>query len=103
MKKKLSRAEQTKAVRRILSKNDVNLAEIQFSCSGVRISFFGTLIKRTGENFNQEALSNMQSQLEKFGRVSSELTNWDLNSGVRRIEKNRVVYKQDDEEENFDE
>jgi hypothetical protein len=98
-KDKLSRAEQTKAVRRILSKNDVDMGEIQISCSGARITLSGTLVKRSGDDFIHEALSNMHSQLEKFGRVSSELTNWDLNGGVRSTEKNRVTFSQEVEEE----
>ena len=103
-KQKLSRAEQNKEVRRILSKNDVDLSEVQVSCSGTRISLYGTLLKRSGEPFAHEALSNMLSELERFGRVSSELTNWDLNSGVRSLEKNRVSYGEeevDDEEEYY--
>jgi hypothetical protein len=98
-KQKLSRAEQNKEVRRILSKNDVDLGEIQVSCSGTRISMYGTLLKRTGTNFSHEALSNMLSELERVGRVTSELTNWDLNSGVRSLEKNRVSFQEEDIEE----
>jgi hypothetical protein len=101
-KQKLSRTEQNKEVRRILSKNDADLSEIQVSCSGTRISLYGTLLKRTGADFNHEGLSNMLSELERVGRVTSELTNWDLNSGVRSLEKNRVSFEDedvDDEEE----
>lgn len=98
-KNKLSRAEQNKEVRRILSKNDVDMTEVQVSCSGTRISMYGTLLKRNGEDFIHEALSNMLSELERFGRVSSELTNWDLNSGVRNIEKNKVEFLTLDEED----
>ena len=104
-KDKLSRSEQTRAVRRILSKNDVDMGQVQISCSGTRIRLSGILIKRSGDNFFQESLSNMHSELEKFGRVSSDLTNWDLNGGVRSTEKKRIVYSQDPEDgdETYDE
>jgi hypothetical protein len=98
-KQKLSRSEQTKEVRRILSKNDVDLSEMQVSCSGSRISFYGTLTKRSGGVFSQEALSNMVAELSKYGRISSELSNWDLNGGVRNTEKNKVEVEAEDTDE----
>jgi len=33
----------------------------------------------------------MLGELQRVGMVSSELTNWDLNSGVRKLEKNKVT------------
>ncbi len=87
---KLSRAEQTREVRRILSKHDVDLGELQVSCSGTRITLQGTLLKRSGDNFNFEVLNTLLGELQRVGMVSSELTNWDLNSGVRKLEKNKV-------------
>jgi len=90
-KGKLSRAEQTREVRRILSKHDVDLGELQLSCSGTRISLMGTLLKRSGESFNHEVLNTMLGELQRVDMVSSELTNWDLNSGVRKLEKNKVT------------
>jgi hypothetical protein len=73
-----------------LSKHDVELGELQLSCSGTRINLLGTLLKRSGDSFNHEVLNTMLGELLRVGMVSSELTNWDLNSGVRRLEKKKV-------------
>ena len=86
-KEKPTKAQQTKEVRTILNRFSVDLSEVQVSTSGTRIALYGTLMKRSGEEFQFEALNNMLSELERIGYVTTELTNWDLNSGVRKIEK----------------
>ncbi len=82
-----TKAQQTKEVRTILNRFSVDISEVQVSTSGTRIALYGTLMKRSGEDFKTEALNNMLSELERIGYVTSELTNWDLNGGVRKIER----------------
>ena len=84
-----TKAQQNKEVRVVLNRYGVDMGEVQVSCSGSRISFYGTLLKRSGEDFGFEALTNMFNELERLGLINSELTNWDLNCGVRKLERNK--------------
>ena len=96
MKKgKLTKSQQNKEVRAIFNRFGVDTSALQFSTSGSRISLYGVLVRRSGEEFTFEILSNLLNELQRVGQVNSELLNWDLNCGVRRKEKSQ--------EDSFDE
>lgn len=87
MKQKQSKAQLNKQVISILNRFRVKRSEVKATTSGSSVNLYGTLLKQDGSDFCFEELNNMLEELSIIGRVQSDLVNWDLNSGVRKIEK----------------
>lgn len=88
---KVNRFEINKLVRRVLTKNQVDMSTISFTCIGGRILLSGLLKKSTGSEFTAKGIESMCSELRKIKGVSdigSELGNWDVNGGsIQKIDK----------------
>lgn len=88
---KVNRFEINKLVRRVLTKNQVDMSMISFTCIGGRILLSGLLKKGTGSEFTANGIESMVAEMRKIKGVSdvgSELGNWDVNGGsIQKIDK----------------
>jgi hypothetical protein len=88
---KVNRFEINKLVRRVLTKNQVDMSTISFTCIGGRILLSGLLKKGSGGEFTASGIESMLSEMRKIKGVSdvgSELGNWDLNGGsITKVDK----------------
>ena len=91
MSGKTSRFEMNKLVRRVLSRNQVDMSQVSYTCIGGRILISGFLIRTSGGEYTA---SNIESMLQEFRKikgvtdVASELGNWDFNGGsIQKIER----------------
>lgn len=88
---KVNRFEINKLVRRVLTKNQVDMSTVTFTCIGGRILLSGLLKKSSGSDFTAQGVESMCSELRKIKGVSdigSELGNWDVNGGsIQKIDK----------------
>lgn len=88
---KVNRFEINKLVRRVLTKNQVDMSTVSFSCMGGRILLTGLLKKGSGSEFTAKGVETMVTELRKVKGVTdvgSELGNWDINGGsIQKIDK----------------
>lgn len=88
---KVNRFEINKLVRRVLTKNQVDMSMVSFTCIGGRILLSGLLKKGSGSDFTATGVESMVSEMRKIKGVSdvgSELGNWDVNGGsIQKIDK----------------
>lgn len=90
-KPKVSKAQVSKEVRRILARYQVDLTYIHFSASIHTIHLSGYLIKASGYDFSASVVQTLTNELLKIGAIRCELENWHIgNEGVNftgKIEK----------------
>ncbi|MDA8791804.1 hypothetical protein N9N67_01090 [Bacteriovoracaceae bacterium] len=90
-KKGGSRAENSRAVRRVLAKHYVDLNSLSFSAGLTYINLTGLLVKTDGSEFTLSSVKIMMEDLQHLGNVQSDLANWELNGGM--IKKNTNYFK----------
>jgi len=82
-KKKLSKAQMTKEVRRILLRHQVHLSKVFFSANLSSIYFSGILVRNDGKEFKHAVVNVMTMELLQLGNIRCELENWIIgNDGV---------------------
>lgn len=86
VKNQLSKGMINKKVMTILNKYHVDRSEVRVLSTPQSINLCGSLIKHDGSDLAVEALSNMVGEMTQIARVQSDLTNWDLNGGIRKID-----------------
>ena len=79
-KQKLSKAQISKEVRRILLKYQTNLSEVYFNAGVSSIILSGNLVKNSGREFKSEEMFNLTNELLKLGHIRCELENWVIGS-----------------------
>ncbi len=79
-KVKLSKAQISKEVRRILARYQVNLSLIYFTAGMHSIHLSGYLVKPNGQDFSPSVVNAMAIELLKIGTIRSELENWYIGS-----------------------
>lgn len=85
---KLSKAQASKEVRRVLARYQVDLTAIRFSASTHSIHLNGYLIKASGYDFQVSVVQTMTSELLRIATIRCELENWNIGSeGVNFIGK----------------
>ena len=83
LKRKLSRLETSKEVRRVLNRHGVDLSYCVYSCYGLEVRLTGWLCKTDGSDFNSALISAM---IEDFQRNLSgynllgEFDNWNFST-----------------------
>lgn len=91
MSGKTNRFEMNKLVRRVMSRHQVDMSQVSYTCIGGRILLSGFLIKGSGNEFTASGIESMLQEFRKIKGVSdvgSELGNWDLNGGsIQKIDK----------------
>jgi hypothetical protein len=81
--RKLSRLESNREVRRVLTRNLVDMTWVQYSCAGYEIRLTGWLQKIDGTDFNG---SQIESMIHDFQRhlngymIQGDLDNWNFTS-----------------------
>lgn len=87
-KQKLSKAQISKEVRRVLLQYGVNLSDMYFSAGVSSILLTGHLNKTSGRDFTNEEMFQLTQDLLKIGNIRCELENWMIGSdGVHYIGK----------------
>jgi hypothetical protein len=86
-----SRAENSRQLRRVLSRHMVDMGSISFSAGLSSISITGLLIKNDGSEFTMTSVKNLVDDLSAFGTITSDLANWELTGGS--IRKNSNYFK----------
>jgi len=82
-KKKLSKGEITKEVRRILLRYQVHMSKVYFSASLASIYFSGQLVRNDGKEFKHTVVQLITNEVLQFGSIRCELENWVIgNDGV---------------------
>ena len=74
-----------KKARSILRANHVDSQYVCVVSSPKSITLYGVLIRSDGEDFTHQAVEKLLMDLTNLGRVSSQLENWCLNSGVKQL------------------
>lgn len=77
---KLSKAQISKEVRRVLARYQVNLTQIYFTAGMHSIHLSGFLVKPNGQDFSPSVVNAMAIELLKIGTIRSELENWYIGS-----------------------
>jgi hypothetical protein len=83
MKKKVSRLESNREVRRILARHSAALEYCTYSCTGSEVRFTGVLVKNTGHQFNVQQIENIiQDILRNLSghTIRGELDNWNFSA-----------------------
>ncbi len=86
MSKKLSKGMINKKVMAILNRYHIDRSEVRVLSTPNSINLCGSLVKHDGSDIAVEALSNMLGEITQIARVQSDLTNWDLNGSIRKID-----------------
>lgn len=79
-KRKLSKAEMTKEVRRILLRHQVHMQRIFFSANMTSIYFSGELLRNDGKEFKHTVVQVMTQELLQLATIRCELDNWVIGS-----------------------
>lgn len=83
MKKPQSRLQNSKEVRRVLSRNGVDLTICQYQCAGMEVRLTGILNKIDGSDFNSHQIEAMMADFANTLRgftVVGECENWSFAS-----------------------
>jgi|GEM_PF-3584740 len=102
--KHFSRLEANKEVRRILVRNGVDTARIQFSCHGRAVNFTGILLKEGGKELEIHNVENVFQSLFRLGfQVHCEIENWTISEGMisKKSQKNSGVSQTKTEKANY--
>ena len=82
-KAKVSKAQVSKEVRRVLARYQVDLSLIHFSAGMHSIHLSGYLMKASGYDFSASVVQTLTSELLRIGTIRCELENWYVgNEGV---------------------
>jgi hypothetical protein len=84
-KKKLSRYEINRLVRRVLISHAVDLSQINFTASGAAVCLYGMMLKDPNQAFQPMEIMEMAKDLEKVQDVQYvqfELDNWNIISNM---------------------
>jgi len=81
-KKKQSRFEVNKEVRRALVRNNVDMTKLSYSCAGRNLRLSGSLMRDNGGEFTAMMIEKMVGDITSTGlSVISELDNWNIIEG----------------------
>ena len=83
-KKKYSRLEINRMVRRFLVQNTIDLTQLNFSSSIRSIRLYGRMVKTTGRELKIKEVENLIRSLETIPGISDlqfDLENWKISSG----------------------
>ena len=75
-KQKLTKAQISKEVRRVLLQYGVSLTHLYFSAGVSSIFMSGDLIKNSGRDFTHEEMFQLTQDLLQIGAIRSEMNNW---------------------------
>lgn len=76
VKKKLSKAQLTKEVRRILLRYQVHMSKCFFSANLTSIYLSGTLVRNDGKEFKHTVVNLMTQEILAYASIRCELDNW---------------------------
>lgn len=83
----ITKAQVSKMARTVLQSHRADLSEIQIVASPRSVNLYGMLIKPDGSDFTVEAVMAISDSLTKIVSLTTHLSNWDMNGGVRKIER----------------
>ena len=97
--KKISRFEINKKVRQLFSRYRVNMAELQYSCSGRNLRLSGKLVKEEGGELRQLVLEKLVNDILSLGvHLVCELENLEIIEGM--IVRNVYTKEEDEKKRN---
>lgn len=99
-KEKMTKAQYSKNLRRVLLRHQIDLSQIQFSASAHSVNLSGLLMKNTGTEVSVPSVIELQKELSRMGQISTDLSNWiitnDSISKIERQEKKAAPPKKED-------
>lgn len=102
-KKRTSRFENNKKLRKILVQSGVDTSQLQFSTGFNSINISGYLIKHSGEDLSYEEVDRIYKEFLKVAAyVNSTISNWYISaSSIYKVKQNKVKIKTSSEKKEY--